>query len=139
MTTQPPSHEEVQRVLAICSVRRLSCIDPNTGVWIDVNAMLESLLADNVRQSAEIERLRDYQVTLVERIAALEKEVAAYRETMECNDPLNSKLIALRFNPQCSGTATGRQVGAYDATTGKPIDFSDPITGLKWTKPDEGF
>jgi len=103
MTTQPPSHEEVQRVLDICSVRALSCMDPLTGKWINVNAMLESLLADKVRKD--------------ERIAALEAALNAIKDCAGEDGESVFDAFTIRsvcraaLNPagQCSGTATGRE------------------------------
>ncbi|HEX3125605.1 MAG TPA: hypothetical protein VHQ21_20055, partial [Rhodanobacteraceae bacterium] len=158
--TQPPSHEEVQQLLASFEgstpgpwevVKNFSngcesCPTVNSGVKIIADchgapylgftqtnpnarliaaaprmaAMLESLLTDNVRQSAEIERLRDYQVTLVERIAALEKALRDLVESEryehggdhfdhECPICVDMAAAEAALNPQCSGTATGRE------------------------------
>jgi len=82
--------------------------------------LYREVLADNVRQAEEIDSLRternrerdQFRARIGEkdeRIAALEKALAKYRETMECNDPLNARLIDAALNPHASGKAMGRE------------------------------
>lgn len=172
MTTQPPSHEEVQQLQSrIADTAMLTSLPEWLRKELTATAaMLESLLADNVRLSKreeyldskcdELLRERDRLALLVdqlrarigeleaqvervhnnyanmsltsdttkgERIAALEKDAAKWREFIDgvplkyCAGIWNKQTYVMTpsvefaeridaaLNPQCSGTATGRE------------------------------
>jgi len=125
MTTQPPSHEEVQRFKNRVTPDGDHLAEDPNGDWVDYadhRKVLESLLADNVRKD--------------ERIAALEKDAARTIPLLKALRSVRSLLDGMEnwsnhdvyanarcafstaddaiegdaaLNPQCSGTAAGRE------------------------------
>jgi len=95
-STQPPSHEEVQKLLDISPIRMSA-----SGVD-KLQTAYKSLLADNVRKD--------------ERITALEKALIAIKDCAGEDGESVFDAFTIRsvcraaLNPagQCSGTATGR-------------------------------